>query len=407
VFALTLPFPWLTKFEEGEAGVVDTGFASPTSMAATPDELISERLRNQHLTRPGLRDPAQVVASLGAIQAQDYPAAKWAVGLRAPACHNATIEEAFNSGAILRTHVLRPTWHFVAADDIKWMVELSAPRVHAANAYYYKQSGLDARVFARSCAMINRVLEGGQHKTRAELAVALKRAKVPAEGLKLAYIMMYAELDGVICSGPRRGKQFTYALLAERAPNARSLDRPEAIAELVKRYFTSHGPATLRDFVWWSGLTTKDAELGIEAARPKLHKETIDGRDYFSSAARTGTGDVPAGRAASRTAAAKGSSTALLLPNFDEYLIAYKDRGGVVDSARAANIVARSNGAFSHHLAIDGRLAGSWTRTLKGNSVLIEVAPYKKLTPVQSRAVMSAADCYGEFLGLPMSLSIV
>ena len=401
MFALTPPFPWLTRSEDGEAGVVDTGFVSSTSMAATPDELISERLRNQHLTRPGLRDPAQVVASLGAIQAQDYPAAKWAVGLRAPACHNANVEEAFNSGAILRTHVLRPTWHFVAADDIKWMVELSAPRVHAANAYYYKQSGLDAKVFARSCAMINRVLEGNQYKTRAELAVALKRAKVPAEGLKLAYIMMSAELNGVICSGPRRGKQFTYALLAERAPKARSLDRPDAIAELVKRYFTSHGPATLRDFVWWSGLTTKDAELGLEAAKPKLHKETIDGRDYWTST------PPPAGARSVAAAGgpAKGSATALLLPNYDEYLIAYKDRGGVVDSARAANIVARSNGAFPHHLVIDGRLAGSWTRTLKGNSVLIEVAPYKKLTRVQSRAVMSAADCYGEFLGLPASLS--
>ncbi len=386
--------------------MVDTGFVASTSMAATPEELITERLRNQHLMRPGKREPAQVVASLGAIQAQDYPAAKWAVGLRAPGCDSAHIEEAFNSGAILRTHVLRPTWHFVAAADIKWLVELSAPRVHAANAYYYKQSGLDAKVFARSCAMMSRVLEGGQYKTRAELAIALKRAKVPAEGLKLAYIMMSAELDGVICSGPRRGKQFTYALLEERAPQARSLDRAEAIAELAKRYFSSHGPATIRDFVWWSGLTVKEAQLGIEAVTAALHRETITGRDYYFLA------PPPAGRVvtpsplAGRVAPAKGC-TALLLPNYDEYLIAYKDRGAVVDSARAANIVARSNGAFPHHLVIDGRLAGSWARTFKGNSVLIEVAPYKKLTPAQSRALMSAADCYGEFLGLPMSLSMV
>jgi hypothetical protein len=394
VFALTLPFPWLTKSEDDDAGSVDAGAVFSTSMAASADELISERLRNQHLTRPGRRDPAQVVASLGAMQAQDYPAAKWAIGLRAPGCHTASIEEAFNAGVILRTHVLRPTWHFVAADDIKWMVELTAPRVHAANAYYYKQSGLDAKMFARSCAMIHRVLEGEQYKTRAELAVALKRAKVPADGLKLAYIMMFAELDGVICSGPRRGKQFTYALLAERAPNARSLDRAAAIAELVKRYFTSHGPATIRDFVWWSGLTVKDAELGLEAAKPKLHKETIAGHDYWTASA-------------SRASAPAKVCNALLLPNYDEYLIAYKDRGAVVDSARAANIVARSNGAFPHHLVIDGRLVGSWRRTIQGNSVLVEVAPYNKLTPVQSRAVMSAADCYGEFLGLPMSLSIV
>lgn len=391
MFALTPPLTSLDKRAD-EAGA-DAGLDPSTPMAAASPQLISERLRNQHLIRPGRSDPAQVVSWLVAMQAQDFPAAKWAIGLRAPGCDNARVDDAFNEGLILRTHVLRPTWHFVAADDIKWMVELSAARVHAANAYYYRQSGLDAKVVARSCAMISRVLEGANYQTRAELAVALKRAKVPADGLKLAYIMMHAELDGVICSGPRRGKQFTYALLSERAPRARSLARADAIAELAGRYFTSHGPATERDFIWWSGLTAKDAELGIEAARPKLHQEIIDGRAYWSGAAR-------------KVAAAKGT-TALLLPNYDEYLIAYKDRSAVIDSERAANIVARSNGAFPHHLVIDGRLAGSWARALKGNSVLIEVAPYHKLTPAQSRAVMTAVDCYGEFLGLPASLSII
>ncbi len=394
MFALTLPFPWLTNSEEDQdgAGVVDSGLAA-TFMAATSNEFLSERLRNQHLTRPDRQKPANVVAWLGAMQAQDFPAAKWAVGLRSPGCHSQDIEEAFNDGAILRTHVLRPTWHFVARQDIRWMVALSAPRVHATNAYYYKQSGLDAKMFARGCAMMHRVLEDGEPMTRAELAVALKRAKVPADGLKLAYIMMHAELEGVICSGPRRGKQFTYALLDQRAPASKPLDRRDAVAELAKRYFTSHGPATIRDFVWWSGLTVKEAELGIEAVKPKLQQETIDGRTYWRAKARV-------------TAASKGC-TALLLPNYDEYLIAYKDRGAVVEDARAANIVARSGGAYPHHLVIDGRLAGSWTRTLKENAVMIEVAPYRKLTPVQTRALMSAADCYGDFLGLPLTLSMV
>ena len=392
MFALTLPFPWLTRTEADEAGL-DPGLAASSPMASTSHDLLSERLRNQHLTRPDRQTPAQVVAWLGAIQAQDFPAAKWAVGLRAPGCTSHDIEEAFNDGAILRTHVLRPTWHFVAPADIRWMLALSAPRVHAANAYYYKQSGLDARMFARGCAMMHRMLDDGEPMTRAELAVALKRAKVPADGLKLAYIMMHAELEGIITSGPRRGKQFTYALLDQRAPAGKALDRRDAIAELAKRYFASHGPATIRDFVWWSGLTVKEAELGIEAAIPKLEQDTIDGRKHWSAKPRV-------------TAASK-SCTALLLPNYDEYLIAYKDRGAVVEDARAANIVARSGGAYPHHLVIDGRLAGSWTRTLKENSVVVEVAPYRKLTPVQTRAVMSAADCYGDFLGLPLTLSIV
>ena len=335
------------------------------------------------------------MAALGAMQAQDFTGAKWAIGLRAPACHDANVEDDFNDGRILRTHVLRPTWHFVAAADIKWMLALSAPRVHAANAYYYKQSGLDAKVFARGCAMISRALDGGEHKTRQELAVALKRAKVPADGLKLAYIMMHAELEGVITSGPRRGKQFTYARLDQRAPQARTLDRDEALAELVKRYFSSHGPATVRDFVWWSGLTVKDAEAGIDAVKTELQQETIDGRIYWTSTSRRA---VPKPKGA----------IALLLPNYDEYLIAYKDRSPVVDSSRAAaNIVARSGGAFPHHLVIDGTLAGSWRRELKGNSVMIEVAPYIKLTPIHTRAVMNAVDGYGEYLGLPASLRII
>jgi hypothetical protein len=363
-------------------------------MAATSStELISARLHHQQLVRSSKRDPADVVSWLGAMQAQDFSGAKWAIGLRAPACHESCVDEAFNDGRILRTHVLRPTWHLVAAADIKWLLALSAPRVHANNAYYYKQSGLDAKIFARSCAMMSRVLEGGEFKTRAELAIALKRAKIPADGLKLAYIMMHAELEGVITSGPRRGRQFTYALLDERAPKARLLDRDQALAELVKRYFGSHGPATIRDFVWWSGLTVKDAQAGLEAVTPKLHQETIDGRVYFGTPSR---GSAPA----------KGS-VALLLPNYDEYLIAYKDRSPVVDSSRtAANIVARSNGGFQHHLVIDGTLEGSWRCDVKANSVTIEVAPYEKLKPAQTRAVMNAVDGYGEFLGRPASLSI-
>lgn len=362
-------------------------------MSATSTELLSERLRNQQLTHSTRRKAAQVVACLGAMQAQDFPAAKWAIGLRAPGCVDADIDHAFNEGHILRTHVLRPTWHFVTPEDIRWMLQLSAPRVHAASAYYYRQSGIDAKTVARSCAMIHRMLEGGQSLTRAELAVGLKRANVPADGLKLAYLMMHAELEGVICSGPRRGRQFTYMLLEARVPAAKPVDRDEAVSELVKRYFTSHGPATMRDFTWWSGLTVKDAQQGIESAGPCLVTETIDGRQHW--------------RAPQKGAAAGKTLGAFLLPNYDEYLIAYKDRAPVVDAARAANIVARSGGAFANHLIIDGRLSGGWSRTIKASAVLIEVAPYRKLMPHQSRAVAIAAEAYGEFLGLPATLSLV
>jgi hypothetical protein len=361
-------------------------------MAVTTTELLTKRLRNQLLVESSRRKPEQVVAWLCAIQAQDFSAAKWAVASRAPGTQDGDVEQAFNDGLILRTHVLRPTWHFVTPQDIRWLLALSAPRIHAANDYYYRQSNLDAKTFAKSCAMIHRVLEGGKTSTRAELAVHLKRARIPADGLKLAYLMMHAELEGVICSGPRRAKQFTYALLDERVPPGRTLDREAAATELAKRYFSSHGPATARDFAWWSGLTIKDAQRAAESAS-SLEFSSIGGivhwtgKDSDASLLKGGCG--------------------LLLPNYDEYLIAYKDRAAFIDASRTANIVARSNGAFANHLAIDGCLAGSWSRTIKATTVLIEVAPYKKLTPAQTRAVTNACDCYGEFLGLKATLAIV
>jgi hypothetical protein len=355
--------------------------------------LVSDRLRNQLLVAADRKSPADVVSWLGAVQAQDFPAAKWGIGVRIPRSHDGDVEQAFNDGLILRTHVLRPTWHFVARSDIGWILPLSAPRVHAANAYYYRQSGLDAKALARSARILQRSLEGGNSLTRAELADCLKRARMPAEGLKLAYLMMHAELDGLVTSGPRRGKQFTYMLLEERAPNARRLGRQEAMIELVRRYFTSHGPATLRDFAWWSGLAAKEAQPAIEAVTPSLHREAVDGRIYFS------------GRHHARSSS-RGAS-AFLLPNYDEYLIAYKDREPVVDALRAANMVARANGASPHHLIIGGRLAGSWSRTLHGNSVVIGVDPYHTLSAAEKRAVTNAVECYGEFLGMPATLAMV
>lgn len=371
-------------------GLADDDFP----MAASTTQILTQRLRHQHLIdAPLRRQPAQVVSWLCAVQAQDYPAAKWAIGLRIPGCQDADVEQAFNEGSILRTHVLRPTWHFVAPEDIRWLLALSGPRVHAVNAYYYRQVGLDDKVFKKSCAMIRRVLEGGKHMTRAELGVHLKRAHIPADGLKLGYLMMHAELEGVICSGPRIGKQFTYALLDERVPAGKALDRDEALATLAGRYFASHGPATVRDFSWWCGFSITECQRAVEAAKPALDATKIGGLVFWS-------GDEPPAKPASRL-------PVMLLPNYDEYLIAYKDRALAVDADRVANIAARTNGAFANHLIVDGRLAGGWSRRIAANSVTIDVAPYKKLTAPQTRALANAAEQYGEFLGLRAILSVV
>src|SRR5437773_6733489 len=216
-------------------------------------EIAHGRLHNQHVTRRTLETPQTLVEWLGAVQAQDYAAAKWALGLRLHGMTDDNIEQAFTDGKILRTHVMRPTWHFVSPADIRWLLALTAPRVRAASAYYNRKLELDAAFFRRTHAVLANALQGGKQLTRDELASALQQAGIATEGeQRVTHIMMRAELDGIICSGARRDKQFTYALLDERAPQTRMLDRDEALAELARRYFTSHGPATLQDFVWWS-----------------------------------------------------------------------------------------------------------------------------------------------------------
>ena len=354
-------------------------------------EIVRLRLRDQKLARSEFRRPEDVVAWLGAVQSQDYGGAKWALGLRAARVTDAVVEQAFSEGRILRTHVLRPTWHFVSPADIRWVLSISGPRVHAMNAPYYRKMGLDTRTFGRGRAAIERALEGGKQLTRTELASALERRGIVADGMRLAYLVMHAELDGVICSGARRGNQITYALLEERVPPARSLDRDEALAALALRYFSSHGPATVRDFVWWSGLTTRDARAGIEMNRSTLDRQVLDGRIFWS---------VP-----SRVPAASRSPVVYLLPNYDEFGIAYRDRDVIPGVGRARSV--SSTEEFAHLLVIDGELVGRWRRTQKTSTMVVEAQPFRRLTKVEKDALDAAAARYGKFLQMPATLTFV
>jgi hypothetical protein len=330
-----------------------------------------------------------VVAWLTAVQAQDYGGAKWALSMRTNGITDAAIDDAFNAGTILRTHVMRPTWHFVTPSDIRWMLALTAPRVHAVSAYYYRKHELDSRIFARSGALFERALRGGKQLTRVELGAVLGRAGIRAEGSRLGHLMMRAELDAIVCSGSRRGKQFTYALLDERARAARTLDRDESLAELARRYFSSHGPATLRDYVWWSGLTTRDAKAGIDMAKSDLVQEVMDGRTYWFEPSRP-----PVRRA---------SPTAHLLPNYDEHLVAYKDRGALPDGMRP--IMWPVEGAFPHYLVVDGKLMGTWRRSLGTKKAVIEVRTSRPLKGDEKKALAAEAARYARFINMPVTLS--
>jgi hypothetical protein len=352
-------------------------------------DIVQQRLSNQHLAGNPLKTASDVVAWLGAVQAQDYAGAKWAVGQRMRGADDTSIEQAFNEGTILRTHIMRPTWHFVTPADIRWMLELTAPRVNVANASMNRQVELDDALFARSNQAIAEALVGGQFLTRTELGAVLSRAGIAAEGIRLGYIIHRAELDAVVCSGPRRGKQFTYALLDERAPQAKSLPYDEALAELTKRYFTGHGPASPADFAWWSGLTKTQARAGLEMVGTSLIRETVGDQTYWLAP------DLPLAK--------EPSPTAHLLPNYDEYLLSYRDSSPVLDAAHA-HMIETGNPIFGHFLVIDGRMAGTWRRDLRKDTVTITLKRFAPLSEAQEEAVHIAAGRYGKFIGLDVVL---
>jgi hypothetical protein len=358
----------------------------------SPDDICRRRLAAQHLVEPALDTPAAVVRALGAVQAQDYAGAKWAIAMRTPwMVRDSIVEQAMTDGSIIRTHVLRPTWHFVAPADIRWMLALTAPRVSAAMASYNKKLELDRAVFRRSNAALTRALRDGKYLTRTELAAALGRARVNVDGTqRLAHLVMQAELDAVVCSGPRRGKQFTYALLEERVPPAPSRERDESLLELTTRYFATRSPATPNDFAWWSGLAVADAKKGIQMAGPRLEPTLIDGRTYWLDPS-------------ARSATAK-SPLVHLLPNYDEYFIGFKDRSAIAQRLQSATLTTGGDALIAHVIVIDGQLVGGWKATPGKKATVVTLNVLTRLTRAEARAITSAVTAYSTFLDAPVEL---
>ena len=355
--------------------------------------IAQQRLHNQLITQRIFEKAGDVVRWLCAVQAQDYAAAKWALGLRLQNSTDDLIEQAFTDGTILRTHVMRPTWHFVLPADIRWMLALTAPRVKAAIAYYDRTLGLDDTFFTRSNALLAKALQGGKQLTRTELVSVLQQADIATDNLQqVGHIIMRAELDGIICSGARRGRRFTYALLDERAPQIRTLDRNEALAEFARRYFTSRGPATLQDFVWWSGLTVADARTGLEMVTSQLLYEVIDGQTYWFTSSTLPANDL--------------SQTVYLLPNYDEYIVGYTDRSAVFDTSHTQHLDARGNVLFQHTIVLNGRVVGTWKRTIKKDEVILTPSLFTTLNEAETRALAASAERYAMFLDMPVNIDV-
>ena len=348
------------------------------------------RIQNQQIEGSAFHTVKDLIAWMGALQAQDYAMAKWAIGQRVPGATDKSVVEAYNAGEIIRTHLMRPTWHFVSPDDIYWMLELTAPRVKQVLKSRDRQLELTETIFSKSRDMLERMLSNCLSMTREELTQEYANINVATNENRLSHLIMRAELDGVICSGPMRKNKLTYSLLEDRVPVKTILSRDEALATLAGRYFKSHGPATLRDFAWWSGLSATDARKGLEMIRPAFLGETITTETYwFPDSFRSLPPALP---------------SVHLLPAYDEYLIAYADRSAALSTVHNKKAIS-SNGIFQPIIVVNGQVEGLWRRTTAKDQVKIELNPFHLHNPQTTLAIETEAARYGAFLNKQTGLS--
>lgn len=351
-------------------------------------EFVRHRLRSHRLDGTAFAQPSEVVAWFGAMQAQDYPHARWAVGLRCAGATDISVRRAIADRSIIRTWAMRGTLQLVAAQDARWLVELVGPRLAArAAAGDVRRFGLDDAEFARAVKVLEKALRGAP-LTRADALAALERHAVSTAGQRGYHILARAALSGHVCLGPMRGKQDTFVLLDEWLPPVRPVPRDAALAELALRYFRSHGPATLRDFAWWSGLTANEARAGLAGAESRLIREAFGGAAHWLS------DDAPHARAT--------SPGALLLPGFDEYVLGYADRGAVLGHIEKAEVI-HSNGVFRPTIVVDGRVVGTWTRQSQAGRLAVTPALHAPVTRRAQRAIVAAAAAYKRFMEAPQA----
>lgn len=358
-------------------------------MSINLSDISSIRLLNQQIASQSYKTAKELVAWMGAMQAQDYNQAKWAIGLRLPHLTEAQIESAFNQGEIIRTHLMRPTWHFVSSDDVYWMLELTAKQIRSTTKLRHRNLELTESELKKSKEVLIKSLEGNRALTREELGDQLNRAGINTFEQRLPHILMDAEIEGLICSGGMKGKKQTYALLSERVPVKKALTKDEALAKLAKSYFTSHGPASLPDFIWWSGLPVSDARKALEMNKSNLISAILENETYWY--------------AEPVSLASPLSDSVYLLPAFDEYLISYKNRSAAITADHHKKAIS-NNGIFWPVIVVNGQISGLWKRTLKKDKVLIELDHFRPHNKKEMQLITNAADKYGYYSGMKAEL---
>ncbi|WP_368565298.1 winged helix DNA-binding domain-containing protein [Pseudoxanthomonas sp. UTMC 1351] len=363
---------------------------APNPKSLLPDGLAFHRLHNQRIALPISGGPGEVVRHLGAVQAQDYQSALWAIGLRITDATQADVEQAIANREIVRTWPMRGTLHLVAAADVRWMLSLMATRVIALNAARIEREfGLDTKSLARCRKVITRALADGQPQTRSSLYATLEQAAQSTSAQRSLHILGQLAQEGIICQGPRIGKQPSFVLLDAWVPKSADLSREQALGELGLRYFRGHGPATVQDLAWWSGLTLKDTQAALALAKPFLQQESIGDATYWFDPGITAAGMNPE------------AAATYLLPAFDEYLVGYKDRSAALDPAHTKQVIG-VNGIFASNIVIEGRVSGLWKRGMDKQGAALSITPLRPLKKHERAGIAAAAQRIGRFLDSPV-----
>jgi len=342
------------------------------------------RLINQQIEESKFETAREIVAWMGAMQAQDFPMSKWAIGIRISNSTEKLIETAYNNGEIIRTHLMRPTWHMVSPDDIYWMLDLTAPKIKSSMKSRNNQLELTKEVFKKSNQLIEISLQKNKYLNRVELSSEFEKANIKTDNNRLSHLLMEAELDQIICSGPIINNKLTYSLLQERVPTKKPLTKDESLAELAKRYFISQGPATLKDFVWWSGLSAAEARQGLNLVQSSFLSETFDSEKYWFTNSISGYNF--------------NSNSVQLLPAFDEFLIGYRDRSASIGQIHNIKAIS-NNGIFRPILVIKGKVVGIWKRNIKKDRLLLEIESFIKINKSIKVEINKAAKRIEHFLG--------
>lgn len=346
------------------------------------------RLLNQQISRSDFKTPKEVVEWMGAMQAQDYNMSRWAIGLRLPGSTAESVDEAADKGEIIRTHALRPTWHWVTSDDIYWMLELTAPQNRSSMKSRDRALGLDEEIYSKSNNIIGNAVNSGRHLTREELVAELVKGNVPVDQNRASHLLFRAEIEEIVCSGMVKAGKPTYALLSGRVSKVRRLKKDQAIATLAEKYFFSHGPATIQDFSWWSGLSVSLSKQGLESVKSALISETINSQEYWFNP--------------SRSPDRSAKDLTIFLPGYDEFIISYRDRTASVPTA-INKIAISSNGIFWPVIIRGGEVAGIWKRVTKKDEIILETEIFES-SGLSLKKLIKSAEAYGRFMNRKIRL---